>query len=179
MNEVMSVLLFIAALIAVLLVLGWLRKSEYTIQRTVLIQRPLQEVFDYIVFLNHHGNFSKWMLMDPNMRKSIRGMDGAVGCIYSWDSDNKQVGKGEQEITAIQYGERIDYELRFQKPFASVAKAWITTEPDKNNHTIVTWAFAGSMNYPMRVMRIFFNLEKMLGNDLATSLINLKTLLEK
>lgn len=53
--------------------------------------------------------------MDPNMKKDFRGTDGTVGFVYAWDG-NKKAGKGEQEIKKITEGERVDVEVRFEKP---------------------------------------------------------------
>ena len=37
-------------------------------------------------------------MMDRNVKKSFKGTDGTVGFVAAWDSDNKKVGKGEQEV---------------------------------------------------------------------------------
>jgi hypothetical protein len=65
--------------------------------------------------------------MDPNMKTEFRGSDGTEGFISAWESDNKNVGQGEQEILKIVNGERVDYEIRFIKPFKSTSWAYITT----------------------------------------------------
>jgi hypothetical protein len=45
--------------------------------------------------------------------------------------------------------------------------------------TTVKWGFNGEMKYPMNLMMLTMNMEKMLGPDLENGLKNLKTLLEK
>ncbi len=47
------------------------------------------------------------------MKTEYRGTDGTVGFVSAWDSPVRDAGKGEQEITKIDDGKRIDYELRF------------------------------------------------------------------
>jgi hypothetical protein len=116
--------------------------------------------------------------MDPGMKKDYKGTDGTVGFVYSWDSNNKNVGKGEQEIIKID-DKRIDYEIRFKKPFEGISTAYLATEAVSPNQTKVTWEFKGIRNYPMKIMHLLLNLKKMLGKDLATGLATLKTVLEK
>jgi len=116
--------------------------------------------------------------MDPNMKKEFRGIDGTVGFVSAWESDNKNVGKGEQEIKKISEGKRIDFELRFIKPFAGVANAYLTTDSRSKNETIVNWGFDSKMKYPMNLMLLFMNMDKMIGNDFETGLKNLKAVLE-
>ena len=59
------------------------------------------------------------------MKKNYSGTDGQVGFIYSWDSQNKNVGAGEQEITGIEEGHKIDFELRFKRPMEQSASSAI------------------------------------------------------
>ena len=97
MNTLTIILLIIVVLIIVILIRASMLENEYTIEEEIVIDKPKQEVFDYIKFLKNHSNFNKWVMIDPNMKKEYKGTDGTVGFVYKWDSDNKQVGKGEQE----------------------------------------------------------------------------------
>ena len=75
----------------------------------------------------NQDNFNKWTMMDPNMKRSFRGTDGTVGFVYAWDG-NKRAGKGEQEITKITEGKRLDIEVRFERPFKAISSTPFTTE---------------------------------------------------
>jgi hypothetical protein len=55
----------------------------------------------------------------------------------------------------------------------------MTTESLSANQTLVKWGFTGKMNYPMNLMFLFMDFEKMIGDDLQTGLGNLKVILEK
>jgi len=116
--------------------------------------------------------------MDPDMKKTYRGTDGTVGFVSAWESDNKDVGKGEQEIMKITEGERMDLELRFFEPFESTEPAYMITESVSENQTKVKWGFNGHMDYPMNITMLFMDFEKMIGDDLETGLKNLKSVLE-
>jgi hypothetical protein len=173
----MSILIIIAALIVLLLVIALFSKKGYSIQRDIVINRPKQEVFDYIKLLKNQDHFSKWVMTDPNMKKVFTGTDGTVGFVYAWEG-NKKAGKGEQEIMKIAEGERLDVEVRFIKPFEGIAQTpFITTAV--GNQTKLTWGMTSSMKYPMNIMLLFLSMEKMLGKDLEISLTNLKTILER
>jgi hypothetical protein len=113
------------------------------------------------------------------MKKSYKGTDGTVGFISRWESNKKEVGWGEQEIKKITEGERIDFELRFIKPFEATEPAYMTTEAVNENQTKVVWGFSGHMNYPMNLMLLFMDMEEMIGGDLETGLNDLKTILEQ
>ncbi|MFC0181067.1 SRPBCC family protein [Pseudarcicella hirudinis] len=112
------------------------------------------------------------------MKKTYSGTDGTVGFISAWEG-NDDVGKGEQEIKKITEGERIDFELRFIKPFEATSPVFMTTQSISDNQTKVTWSMSGNMPYPMNLMLLFMNMEKQIGGDFETGLNNLKGILEK
>ena len=173
-----KILLGIAVLVAVLLIVGLLTKTDMAAEVEVVINKPVGEVFDYVKYLENQGNYSKWQMMDPNMKKDYTGTDGTVGFVSSWDSEVDDVGKGEQEIIAIREGERIDYELRFSEPWESVSTAYMTTTSLDSSQTKVIWGFSGSMPYPMNLMLLFTDMEGLVRDDLQTGLDMLKELLE-
>jgi uncharacterized protein YndB with AHSA1/START domain len=179
MKILKGILLGIVAFVAILLVAALFVKGDYKVEREITINKPKQQVFEYVKLLKNQDNFSKWAGMDPNMKKEYKGVDGAPGFVSAWDSDNKDVGKGEQEIKSIKEGERIDYELRFIKPMESTEAAYITTEPVSETQTKVKWGFSGKMTYPTNLMCLFMDMDKMVGPDFETGLGNLKNILEK
>ena len=175
----MTILIIILILISIPFILALFMPEEYLIEKQVTINKPRQVVFDYIKLLRNSENYNKWVMMDPNMKKEFRGTDGTVGFVYTWNSTNRNVGQGEQEIIKLADGQRVDYEIRFIRPFQGTSYAWLMTESISPNQTMVNWSFRGMRNYPMKVMHKVLNLKKMLGRDLQTSLHNLKAVLEK
>ena len=178
MGILITILLAIAGVLALLLVIALFVRKDYSVTRDITINKGRDEVFSYIKSLKNQDNFSKWASMDPDMKKEYRGMDGTVGFVSSWEG-NKKVGKGEQEIVNIKEGERVDYKLHFIKPFEGLADAYLSTAVVSENQTKVSWGMSSSMKYPMNLMLLFMNMEKMLGDDFTTGLTNLKNILEK
>lgn len=177
MDILIAILTVIAALIVLFLVVALFVKKDYTIEREILIQKPPHEVFDYVRFLRNQDHFSKWVMLDPNMRKTFKGDDGMVGFIYAWDSDNKNAGKGEQEIKALKQDERVDVEIRFEKPFKAITRAPFIVEKSGSHATRLRWGMQGRYSYPMNFINLF--IDKILGKDLETSMMTLKNILEK
>jgi hypothetical protein len=170
------ILVLIVSLVLLVLVAALFVKKEYSVERSVVINKPKQEVFDYVKLLKNQENYNKWVKADPNISRDYKGTDGTVGFIVAWEGNSK-VGKGEQEITKITEGERLDCALRFKKPMESNADTYMATETTGNNQTKLTWSFRGKNKYPMNFMNLFMG--GMLGNDMETSLADLKQILEK
>jgi hypothetical protein len=169
----------VGSFIALILLIALFTKKDYAILRQVHIAKPKDEVFEYLRFLKNQDHFNKWVMIDPKVRKQFKGTDGTVGFTSSWDSDNRQVGKGEQEIKRIIAGKRIDYEIRFEKPFKAISPAYLVFEPADNDGTHVKWGFEGRMSYPMNAMMLFIDIPGILAKDLDVSLKNLKGIMER
>jgi len=169
----------IAGIIAVLLIVAAVTPKGYSLQRIIVINKPVDEVFDYIRFLKNQDYYNKWVMTDPHMKKIYTGTDGTPGFIYAWDSEMKNAGKGEQEILSITPNRELKYEVRFIKPFAGIAPSYINTEALPDGTTQITWSFSSKMPYPMNLVMLFMNMENMLGKDMTTSLNNLKENLER
>jgi uncharacterized protein YndB with AHSA1/START domain len=179
MTTLIFVLTIVACVIAFLLILAMLMGKDMNIEKTITINKPRQEVFEFLKYVKNHEHFNVWMQMDPEMKKTYSGTDGNVGFVYGWDSNkDKNVGAGEQEIKLINPGERIEYELRFIRPMQDIAKAVFMIEPiPGSQQTKVQWHFYSKMKFPMNLMMPV--MKNVLSKALEQSLVNLKTYLEK
>jgi Polyketide cyclase / dehydrase and lipid transport len=178
MKILKKVLFLIVGIVALILVIALILPQQYSVHREIMVNLPSHDAFNYVKMLKNQDYYSAWASMDTDMKKEFRGMDGTIGFVSAWDSEDKDVGKGEQEIIMILEGKRIDYELRFFEPFEATDMAYITTESMGKNVTKVTWGFDGKMPYPMNLMLPFMKMEKMLGKDLQEGLGKLKEILE-
>ncbi|MFT3823372.1 MAG: SRPBCC family protein [Chitinophagaceae bacterium] len=179
MNILLIIIGIIAGIIALLLIAALFVKKEYIVSRHVVINKALPDVFSFIAQLKNQDLYNKWVMEDPAVRKTFTGTDGTPGFIYAWDSDNKRVGKGEQEIKTIANGQHVDTEVRFIKPFEGKADARFVTTAVSGDQTQLQWQLKGAMKYPFNLMMVLMNTETVLGKDIDTSLNNVKTVLEK
>lgn len=178
MKAIKKLLFLVAALAALILITALFVKKDFQVTRTITVNERTDQVFDYIQYLEHQNEYAVWMKKDPAIILDSEGEDGEVGYIAKWESKLEEIGSGEQEITAIEDNERIDFELRFESPQKMSALAYMTTEATSQNNTEVTWTFLGSSPYPFNVMLLFFDAEKTIGPDLEQGLKNLKQILE-
>jgi len=147
------------------------------IEKSIEIKKGNRYVFDYLRVTKNQDNFSVWNMADPGMKKGYKGTDGTVGFSYSWDSSMKNVGAGEQEITAIEEGKSIDYTIKFLRPMQNTGKSKFQITALENGSTSVVWIFDSPSKFPMSLFSPIF--KRMLGKDLEKSLANLKNILEK
>jgi len=163
--------------LALVILLAVIAPKTYNVYRAIEIAKPKAEVFEYLRYLEKQREWSPWEKRDPNMEHKFTGTDGSVGAISYWKG-NKDVGEGEQEITKIEEGKRIEGELRFFKPWKSQSDCYLEVEETSLGHTEVTWGFSGRNKFPMSIMMLFMSMDKMVGKDFEEGLASLKTKLE-
>lgn len=172
------VLYIIIGILAIIALLALIAPKSYEVNRSIVINKPISEVFEYLKYIKNQDYWSPWKKKDPNMKQEFVGTDGEIGFISKWEG-NKDVGMGEQEILGIEHNQQITSELRFFKPWKSVSKAYIKVDEIDNAQTKVTWGFTGNNPVPMNIFMLFFNFEKTVGKDFEEGLESLKEILEK
>ncbi|GAA4441962.1 SRPBCC family protein [Ravibacter arvi] len=171
MKTLKKILIVLVVLVAIPLIVALFVPKTFKTERSIVIDKPRQEVFDYLKYIKNQDHYGVWQLSDPGMKKNYEGTDGTVGFKYSWDSE--KLGKGSQRITGIQEGERLDAELDFG--FGEPAKSYFLTEAAGAEQTKVTWGISGQSPYPFNLMGLFYDM----GKDFDQGLTNLKAQLEK
>jgi hypothetical protein len=175
----MAIIFYIViGIIVLIVILALIAPKSYDVSRSMEISRPKAVVFENIKYLKKQEEWSPWAKKDPNMEKKFTGVDGEVGAISYWNG-NKDVGEGEQEITKIIEGKRVEGELRFMKPFRSTSDSYLELVELSNGNTKVTWGFKGENKFPMSIMMLFMNMDKAVGKDFEEGLQSLKSILEK
>lgn len=177
MNILITILIVLGSLIALLLIIALLTKKEFSLEKLVVINKPKQEVFNYLKLIRNQERYSVWVMKDPNIKMIYTGTDGTVGFTSSWQSNDKNVGIGEQEIKKITEGESMEVEIRFKKPFEATNYALTTVSTAENGQTKVTNLFYGKSKFPMNIMNLM--MDKMVGKDMLQNLVNMKYNLEK
>lgn len=173
------ILIVLILIVSIVLIAAYFMPKDYAIQREITINKPVDSVFNCVKYLKNQNQFSVWANIDPKMKSTYKGTDGTVGSISAWESDVKEVGVGEQEITKITEGKRIDFALRFKKPMDDTAVGFMSTDAIAGNQTKVKWGINGVFPYPMNIMMPMMNMDTMIGKDLDKGLENLKAQMEK
>ena len=177
MNILITILIVLAAIIALVLITALFMKKRHYVNREIIINARRQKVFEFLKLLKNQDQFNKWATADKKNRKEeFKGTDGTVGFIYAW-SGNKNAGKGEKEIKNIVEGKRIETEIRFVKPMRVSSFVIFETESLSDHQTKVNLINTGTLNYPLNLMIPMA--ERRFPKDMDESLLTLKNILEK
>ncbi len=165
-------------LIALFLIIPLFVQKDFIVSRTVSIKKAKTDVFDYARFLENQADYVVWLKKDPKATVEGNGVDGTVGYISSWESNREEIGVGEQEITGIKEGERIDFAFRYKEPQEMQSTAHMEFESAGEASTKVSWTFKSSMPYPWNIFNLFVDKDQAMGPDLEKGLNNMKEILE-
>lgn len=181
----MKIILFktiavLVILIAILLIIALFAKKKYTITREVTINNSVPQVYDYLRFHSNQKHYNHWLLLDPKTKIEIKGAeDGEPGSILFFDSKSKKTGAGEWENIRFVENERIDLELRFLHPYQFTATGTLSFKPINEHETLLTWEYHSGMDWPINIVLLFMNMDKIIGGDIEKTMANIKQQLEK
>lgn len=168
---------FLAVLFLLFVIAGFFAPKEYKVERSTLINAPVEQVFPHVQYFEKRNAWYPWMKLDPDMELKTEGNDGTVGAKSVWKGD-ENVGYGQQTITKIVPNERVDTDLEFFEPFASESKAYVTVAK-ADGGTNVTWGFGGRHKFFESVLMMMMSMEDMVGKDYENGLAMLKEIVEK
>ena len=129
--------------------------------------------------MRNQNAYSYYNRKDPDTIKSYAGTDAEVGFIYSWSSKINSIGSGTQTISKLVEGEEMVCDVQFTKPLPLKSVASIALKEINTTETKVTWTFTSVYKFPLNIVIYFADLEKLIGTDIASSLVTLKENLEK
>jgi hypothetical protein len=180
MLHVVAIIVAVLAIaIAIILILAMTKPDTFSVRRSALVRAPAEKIFPPINNFHQWTDWSPWENRDPAMKRSYSGAESGKGAVYAWEG-NRNVGSGRMEILDATSPSKIVIKLDFFKPFEGHNTAEFVFVPERDaSMTNVTWVMHGPAPLMSRVMQVFMNLDKMIGNDFEAGLVNLKRLVEK
>ena len=174
MRFLRNLLIFVAVVVGVLVVIGFVLPDAAHVERSVTIDRPPSQVFTVLNGFRRFNEWSPWFDKDPNAKYTYSGPAVGVGAKESWVG-NKDVGTGSQTITESKPYESIKAALDFGE--MGQANATYTLTPSGQG-TKVTWGL--DINAGGKLIGRYFNLmmDSMVGKDYEKGLAKLKTFVE-
>jgi uncharacterized protein YndB with AHSA1/START domain len=171
--KILGVLIVLVILYAVFAMLAFSKNHHF--ERSVVINAPKEKVWQYVGSTKAFNTWNPFLKMDKNIVVTYSGTSGEVGDSYSWKG-NKDVGEGEQTVTAVTPNEKSTSKLHFIKPFEGDATANFILTPEGNG-TKVTWAMDNELNAMMKVMKPM--MDNHMGKTFDQGLADLKKLAEQ
>lgn len=172
----LTIILIVIVLAVVALVgLAAIKPATFRIERSTAIDAAPANILSLINDFREWRKWSPWEKLDPNLKRTYSGAERGAGAVYAWQGNNK-AGEGRMEILETT-PERVTIKLDFLKPFKASNTAEFTLAPSGAG-TGLNWAMYGSQPFLVKLMSIFFDMEKMVGPDFERGLADIKSVAE-
>lgn len=165
----------LVVVIGAVLIIAALRPNTFRYERSAVIHASPADVFALLNNPKEGEKWSPWVELDPDANYSYSGPESGVGAAVAWDGD-KNVGAGKIIITESVPHEMVRLHMEFYKPMAGLADVEYQLTPEGDG-TRVQWAMYGDVNYLGKLMSLFINCEKMVGETTMKGFENLNRVL--
>lgn len=164
----------ISAVTAIFFFIGLFLSPIYRVERSILINAPIEVVFDYVNDLKKNELWSPWKRNDPSMQIKYGEKIKGEGASYSWTSKNS--GAGRLIITESEADKLIRTKMLF-KGKSRGQGYWKFSQRD--NQVYVLQGFEGDVggNIIARYFGLF--MDSLLGKNFEQGMSQLKELCEK
>jgi uncharacterized protein YndB with AHSA1/START domain len=175
MLKIISIIIVLA--VAAVLIFAASKPDNFRVQRSIAIKAPPEKVFAHLNDFHHWEAWSPWEKIDPAVIRIYGGAENGVGATYAWKG-NSEIGQGRMAIIESAPPSKLLLDIEFIKPFAAKNKVEFILVT-KGGNTVVTQAMYGPSPYISKLMSLFFNMDKMVGDKYEQGLASLKLLAEK
>ncbi len=168
----LKVLGIIIVVLAVIIVVGGMfLPKTYTVSRSTVINASDSVVYKNIADFNEFYKWNPWAKMEPTAKTKVSGPVAAADHLYEWEG--KETGQGYMKVKSVEPNKMVDIELKFIKPFESLADTRFDIVPEGTANK-VTWTMSGENNLMGKWMGVFMSMDKMIGKDFEDGLKFLK-----
>lgn len=149
--------------------------KDFRVSRSVDIAAAPGRILPLLTDLRAWQQWSPWEGLDPHLERTYSGAASGVGATYAWQGNSK-AGAGRMEVLEAD-DRHVGIDLLFSAPMKAHNRVDLTLVP-QDGATRVEWVMTGPQNLVMRLMSVFWKMEKMIGPDLERGLRQLKAAVE-
>ncbi|MEO8385590.1 MAG: SRPBCC family protein [Betaproteobacteria bacterium] len=168
-------IVLVVALVAFLLFVTT-RPDTFRVTRSATIQAAPEKLFPMINDMKAFNQWNPYVKKDPKMKGVYSGPTAGPGATYTFEG-NKDAGKGSIAVTDSSPNSKVVMQLKMTDPVEISNVVTFTLQPE-GAATRLTWAMDGPVPYLFKIVHLFMDMDKMVGNDYETGLASLKALAE-
>jgi hypothetical protein len=162
---------------AAVLVYAATRPDTFRVARSVTIRAPAEKIFPLINDYRQWPAWSPYETKDPQMKRSYGERSSGKGATYAWEGDGN-VGAGNMAIADSDPPSQVLIKLNMLKPMEAHNDVAFRLEP-QGDVTKVTWDMQGPVPYLAKVVHVFIDVDRMVGDDFEAGLAKLKAVAER
>jgi len=167
--------IIIILIVVLFLVIPIFLPSNFHIERDIVVDKPVDVVFESAVDMNMRSKWDPWIEMEPEAKVTVNVTPEIIGSGYTWKGE--VIGEGKITIQEFVPNKVIKSEITFISP-QSMKSDIIWSFEEIEGGTKIIWAFEGTLSYPMERWAGLF-LDNSIGASFEQGLRNFKELVEE
>lgn len=172
-----KIFLVLAVVVLALCIYAALQPAVFTIARSISIQATPEEIFPHINNSKKANDWMPWKDIDKEVMMVEMGPEEGIGSGSKWDSKG-QMGTGQAVVVESIPNQKVVTQLTYTKPMAMTQLATVSLSGNEGGGTTVRWEVTGENSFMARLMCIFMNMDKVVGEQFEKGLTNLKNIVE-
>jgi len=152
------------------------RPGKFKVERSAVVNASPSKIFPYLSSFKRGSEWSPYEKIDPNMKTSYSGPAAGVGATMQFSGNNK-VGEGQLEILKVIPNSLVEIRLAMVKPLSGINIIQYRLSPEGSS-TRFSWSMVGDRNFLSKLVGIFIDCEKMVGDQFEQGIRNLKLIVE-
>lgn len=166
--------LIVILIVVLFLIIPIFLPSNFHVERDIVVDKPVDVVFQTAVDMKQRSKWDPWIEMEPEADVTVNMTPEIIGSGYTWKGE--VIGEGKVTIQEFVPNEIIKSEITFISP-QSMKSDIIWKFEEIEGGTKITWAFEGTLSYPMERWAGLF-LDNSIGPNFEQGLRNFKELVE-
>ncbi|UPT66399.1 MAG: SRPBCC family protein [Sphingobacteriales bacterium JAD_PAG50586_3] len=106
--------LVLLGIILLIVVVGLFMPGKTVIEKSIVVNAPVENVFDQVNTLTNWKKWSPWYKMDTTANITYSGPASGNGASYSWESKSSDVGSGTLTLSDVKPNEHITENMVFK-----------------------------------------------------------------
>jgi predicted transcriptional regulator YdeE len=144
------------------------------IQKSIEIQKSVQDVFQIISDFSKWNNWSPWIQCEPTAKTELKGQPGQIQQTIDWVGE--VIGAGRMTLVNLQKDRRVESKLEFFVPFKNEGSANFELSETGPGRCQVTWT--SEMGWPVFLFFLKGMMSAYIGSDFERGLKMLKEFCE-
>ena len=159
-------------------VLASFEPDMFRVQRSTTIAAPAAKVFPLIDDFRRWTAWSPFEKMDPTMKRTYGTPAAGPGATYAWDGEG-QAGARQDDDRGVRAAVARSASCSSSRGRSRTARPRRSRSCRRATRPLVTWSMQSPSPFIAKVMHVFFDAEKLVGDDFARGLADLKAVAEK
>ena len=175
MKIVKKILIGLVVVIAGIFIVAATRPNTYTVQRSLKINAAPEKIYPYLISFKKGLEWSAWDRTGEDVKRTFTGPESGMGAVYEFEG--KKSGHGKLSFKALVPNEQVKMDLTFYKPMQGSNDVTYSLKKE-GAETVMTYHMTGPAPIIARIIWLFADMDKFMGDKFNESMQSLKTIVE-